>query len=324
MRQRYLGLFCAFVILSPLALSAQTPSSKPIIGFLNSASPGPFAPLVAKFKEGLEKGGFVEGQNVEIEYQWAEGRYERLPQLAAQLVRRNVSVITATGGVVSARAAKGATSTIPIVFLGGTDPAAEGLVSSISHPGGNITGASTYTTVAAPKRVQYLKDMLPNLRKVALLMNPDNPIGDDLRDLAKPGGLPGFEAILVKAQTERDFERAFQEIVDARADAMLVSSDPFFTSRRTALVALAARHRIPAGYAWREYARAGGLLSYGTNLPDSYKDVGEYTAKILKGAKPGDLPILFPRSFFLSINTTTAKNLGLTISRRIVVDELLE
>ncbi len=326
MQERFFIALFVSMVACPLAANAQAPTPKPVIGFLNSASPGPFSPLVAAFHAGLKEGGYVEGQNVTIEYRWAEGQYDRLPALADDLVRRKVSVITATGGVVSAQAARAATSTIPVVFLGGTEPVGEGLVSSFSRPGGNVTGVSTYTSEVAAKRVQLLRDLLPNVGKIAVLTNPENRTGNDLQDIAAAVNTYKLQMVELKAKAESEFESAFTEAVNQGAQALLVSSDPFFTSRRAQIVALAARHKMPAGYAWREYVQSGGLMSYGTSLPGMYRQIGQYVARILKGANPSDLPVQNPTTFVFAVNLTTAKALGLRVPRivRARADELVE
>jgi putative ABC transport system substrate-binding protein len=327
MQVQFFIALLASVVGSPLGAYAQAPAPMmPVIGFLNSASPGPFSPLLAAFHAGLKESGYVEGQNVTIEYRWAEGQYDRLPALADDLVRRKVSVITATGGAVSARAARGATSTIPVVFLGGTEPVGEGLVNSFNRPGGNVTGVSTYTSEVATKRVQILRELMPKVGKIGVLTNPANLTGNDLQDIATAANIGKLQMIELKAKDESEFESAFTEAVNQRAEALLVSSDPFFTSRRAQIVALAARHKIPAGYAWREYVHGGGLMSYGTSLPGSYRQIGQYVARILKGARPSDLPVLNPTTFVFAINLTTAKALGLPIPRIVLAraDELVE
>jgi putative ABC transport system substrate-binding protein len=278
-------------------------------------SPGPAAPLVAAFRAGLEEHGYVEGRNVIIEYRWAEGQYDRLPALADDLVRRKVSVIAATGGTVSARAAKEATTTVPIVFLGGANPVGDGLVNSFSRPGGNITGVSTYTSDLAPKRIQLLRDLMPGVKRVVILTNPDNFSGNDLQDIEAAARRAGLQTINLRARTEGEFESVFMEATNQRAEALLVSSDPFFTSRRDKIIQLAALHKLPTGYAWREYVKDGGLISYGTTLAGSYRQVGQYVGQVLRGAKPADLPVKNPTEFLLTLNLTTAKKLGLPIPR---------
>jgi putative ABC transport system substrate-binding protein len=317
----------ATVIVGPLTANAQAPNPlQPQIGFLNSMSPGPAAPLVAAFRAGLEESGYTDGRNVIIAYRWAEGQYDRLPALADDLIRHKVSVIAATGGAVSARAAKDATTTIPIVFLGGANPVGDGLVNSFSRPGGNITGVSTYTSDLASKRVQVLRDLMPNAKRVAILRNPDNLTGNDLQDIATAAAGAKLQTIDLKAKTLGEFESVFLEGIKRGAEALLVSSDPFFTSRRDKIIQLAAQHNLPTGYAWREYVKDGGLISYGTSLPGSYHQVGQYVGRVLRGAKPADLPVQNPTRFVFAVNLTTAKKLGLTIPRIVLANanELVE
>jgi putative tryptophan/tyrosine transport system substrate-binding protein len=313
---RALLALLATATLGPLTANAQPPTpSQPHIGFLNSMSPGPAAALVAAFRAGLEENGYVEGRNVTIEYRWAEGQYDRLAALADDLVRRKVSVIAATGGTVSARAAKEATTTVPIVFLGGANPVGDGLVTSFSRPGGNITGVSTYTSDLAPKRIQLLRDLLPGVKRVVILTNPDNFSGNDLQDIAAAARSAGLQTIDLKAKTLGEFESVFVEAKNQGAEALLVSSDPFFTSRRDKIIQLAALHKLPTGYAWREYVKDGGLISYGTSLLGSYRQVGQYVGQVLRGARPADLPVKNPTEFLLTLNVTTAKTLGVPIPR---------
>jgi putative ABC transport system substrate-binding protein len=321
--RRVLATLLFSLLTWPCVSSAQTPM--PVIGFLNSASPGPFKPLLAGFHLGLKEGGFVEGQNVVVEYRWAEGQYERLPGLAADLVKRKVSVISATGGAVTARAARASTTTIPVVFLGGTEPVAEGLVDSLSRPGGNVTGVSTYTSELGPKRIELMRELMPNIGKIAILSNPENPTGNDLREIEASPTSGKLQFVMLKAKAESELEAVFTEATKQQAEALLVSADAFFTSRRAQIVALAARHKMPTGYAWREFVRAGGLMSYGTSLPDMYRQVGRYVARILSGAKPADLPVQNPTTFVLAVNMTTAKSLGLTVPRIVLAgaDEVI-
>ena len=325
MQWRVFIVLLSGVMAWPLATSAQGPEM-PTIGFLNSGSSGPFAILLAGFHQGLKDGGYVEGQNITIEYRWAEGQYDRLPMLAADLVRRRVAVITATGGTVSARAAKDATSTIPVVFLGGADPVAEGLIESFNRPGGNVTGVSTFTTELGPKRMELLRELVPKARKIATLTNPENSADVEMQGMGTATRIAGLELISMKAKAENEFEPAFAQAVQQGAEALLVSADPFFNSRRAQLTALAARHALPTAYPWREYVQAGGLMSYGTNLAGAYRQIGQYVARILKGEKPAELPVQNPAKFDLAINLTTAKALGLTVPRLVLAraDEVVE
>jgi putative tryptophan/tyrosine transport system substrate-binding protein len=323
MRRVFLALLVGAVAW-PLGAAGQT-RPLPVIGFLNSASPGPFARLVAAFHEGLKQGGYIEGQNVAIEYRWAEGEYDRLPRLAEDLVRRQVAMIVATGGTVSARAAKAATTTIPILFVGGANPVGEGLVSSLNRPGGNVTGVSTYMAQLAPKRLELLRELVPKAGKIALLINPENPA--DWRGLQDIESVtPAVARLTVQARHEAEFEPAFATIIQQGAQALLVSSDPIFNTRRAQLIALAARHATPTAYPWREYAVAGGLMSFGPSLSGLYRQIGQYAGRVLKGDKPADLPVQNPAQFEMLINLKTARTLGLTVPTTLLVaaDEVIE
>jgi putative ABC transport system substrate-binding protein len=299
----------------------------PVIGFLSSVSPGPLAAFVSAFRQGLSEAGYVEGQNLAIEYRWAEGRYDRLPGLAAELVGRNVGIIVTTGGTVSARAAKSATSTIPIVSVFGGDPVADGLVASFARPGGNLTGLSILVRELMPKRLELLAEMVPQAGAIALLVNPSNPNAERIiREVQEAARAKGVQLHVLKAGTEGEIDAAFASLVELHAGALVVAADPFFNSRREQLVALAARHAVPAIYEWREFATAGGLISYGTSLSAVYRQVGIYTGRILKGAKPADLPVQQPTTFELVVNLNTAKELGITVPPSVLarVDEVIE
>jgi putative ABC transport system substrate-binding protein len=307
----------------PLAARAQQPAM-PVIGFLNSASPGPFALLLSAFHEGLKDGGYVEGKNVTVEYRWANGQYDRLPALAADLVRRRVTVIAATGGTTTAQAAKAATTTIPILFIAGANPVGDGLVSSFNRPGGNVTGVSVYTSELAPKRLELLRELVPKATKIALLVNPGNAVdSQDAQNMLQRAGLP---LLILSATVETEFEREFISATQQGAQALLVSADPFFNSRRTQLVALAARYAVPAAYPWSEYAKAGGLMSYGTSIPGAYRQIGQYVTRILKGAKPADMPVEQPIKFEFVVNLKTAKTLGIDVPTSLLLraDEVIE
>jgi putative ABC transport system substrate-binding protein len=305
----------------PMVARAQQPAI-PVIGFLNSASPGPFAILLSAFHEGLKDGGYVEGKNVTVEYRWADGQYDRLPALAADLVRRRVTVIAATGGIVTARAAKAATTTIPVLFIGGADPVDDGLVSSFNRPGGNVTGVSLLASELVPKRLELLRELVPKATKIAV--NPENAVDrQDAQNIMQRAGLP---LLILSARVETEFEREFITATQQGAQALLVSADTFFNSRRTQLVALAARYAVPAAYPWSEYAKAGGLMSYGTSIPGAYRQIGQYVARILKGEKPADLPVQQPTKFELVINLKIAKALGLNVPPTLLAraDEVIE
>jgi len=310
----------------PLIARAQQ-KAMPVIGYLSSTRPGPAAPLAAAFRQGLSETGFVEGQNLAIEYRFAEGHYDRLPALAAELVGRKVDLIATQGGIPPIQAAKSATSTIPIVFVIGADPVALGLVASFARPGGNLTGFSMLTAELNPKRLELLSELVPQARVIALLVNPNNPRAEPLiADMKEAARTKGVQIPILKAGTEGEIDAAFASLVELRAGALVVGNDPFFNSRREQLVALASRHAVPAIYEWREFAAAGGLISYGTSLTAVYRQSGIYAGKILKGAKPADLPVQQPTKFELVINLKTAKALGLTVPQRLfaLADEVIE
>jgi len=312
-RRTFIGNVVVGLLAVPPAARAQKPAM-PVIGFLSLASPAQWTRYVAGFRQGLNQAGYVEGKNVAIEFRWAEGHHERLPALAVELVSGNVAVLVATGGASSARAAKAATSTIPIVFTGASDPVESGLVASLGRPGGNITGVSVYSVELMAKRLELLRELVPKATVIAMLVNPDNA-GDE--SYAR-GALEGTRSLgqqlhVLNARTEREIDAAFARLAQLRADALVVAPDPFFNVRREQIVGLAARHAVPTMFDFREFAAAGGLISYAPSLSEVYRQAGIYTGKILNGAKPGDLPVLQPTNVELVINQKTAKALGLTI-----------
>ncbi len=309
----------------PLAGRAQQ-KAMPVIGYLGTASPVPASPTRAAFRQGLSETGYVEGQNLAIEYRWAEGSYDRLPALAADLVGRKVDVIVATSSP-AALAAKNATSTIPIVFFSGGDPVADGLIPSIARPGGNLTGVSGLVTDLHAKRLELLSDLIPQAKVIALLVNPTNAGAERvIRGVQEAARAKGVQLPILKASTEAEIDAAFASLVQLHAGALVVGSEPFLNSRREQIVALASRHAVPAIYQFRESAVAGGLISYGPSVTAAFRLVGTYTGKILKGAKPADLPVEQPTKFELVVNLKTATALGLTVPQSLLAraDEVIE
>ena len=310
----------------PLAARAQQPAM-PVIGFLNPTSPDPNVDLLRAFRQGLKETGYVEGENVAIEYRWAENQIDRMPALAAELVRKQVAVIATTGATVAASAAKAVTTTIPIVFLTGADPVESGLVASLARPGGNLTGINLLTIDLTAKRLELLRELVPAATRVAVLANPAGPAPEAmLRDVETAARAMGLQVQVLNAGTSPEIDAAFASFVRERPDALFVGPDPFFVSRRVQLVHLASRHAVPAAYTQRDYAVAGGLMSYGSNLMDAFRQVGVYTGRILKGAKPADLPVVQPSKFELVINHQTARMLGITVPDKLLVaaDEVIE
>jgi putative ABC transport system substrate-binding protein len=310
----------------PLAARAQQPV-KPVVGYLSSRSPDDTAHLLDGFRQGLGAGGFIERQNVTIEYRWALGRYDRLPALATELARIPVGLIVSTGGEPSALAAKSATSTIPIVFATGSDPVKAGLVASYNRPGGNATGINFLTADMEAKRLGLLHEMLPQANAIAFLYNPKFVVAEDqLRDVREAARILGLQVDVFPASTESEINAAFRAMAERRIAAVTIGGDPFFDTRRGQLLALAAYNGLPVIYQFREYAAAGGLVSYGIDAVDAYHQVGIYAARILKGAKTIDLPVLQPTKFELVINLNTAKALGLDIPATLLAraDEVIE
>jgi putative ABC transport system substrate-binding protein len=310
----------------PLALKAQQ-GNQLAVGFLSSRSPEESGDLVDAFRGGLKEAGFAEGENAAIEYRWAHGDYARLPALAHELVNRKVAVIAAVGGDPSPLAAKAATSTIPIVFAVGSDPVGIGLVESFNRPGGNVTGITTSTNAMEPKRLALLRELAPAVALIGALVNPNFPAAArqalDIEDAARA---IGQRIVVAKASTDAELDTAFASLVNAGIGALLVTADPYFDTRRDRIVTFAAQHRLPAIYQFRQFALAGGVLSYGLNFNDVYRQVGVYATKVLKGAKPADLPVQHVTKFELVINVKTAKALGITISDNLLslADEVIE
>jgi putative tryptophan/tyrosine transport system substrate-binding protein len=322
-RRDFLTFLGRAAIAWPFAARAQ----QPVIGYLHSGSPSPYGHLVAAFRQGLKEAGYVEGQNVAIEWRWAEGRYDQLPALAADLVGRRVAIIVTQGGDPPLLAAQSATSTIPIVFSCSSDPVKLGLVDSLNRPGGNITGVWLYTSLLGTKRLELMRHLLPSGTLIAVLVNPDNPNAHiDTTELQDAARTLGQSIRLVKASTEAEVDTVLTTLGDRHGSALLVNTDPFFLARCDQFASLAAKYAIPTIYAQREFAVAGGLISYGTSLADGYRQVGTYAGRVLKGEKPADLPVIQPTKFELVINLRAAKALGLTIPSTMLAlaDEVIE
>jgi putative ABC transport system substrate-binding protein len=300
----------------------------PTIGYLGNGSPGTDADYVAAFRQGLQETGFVEGRNVASEYLWADGQYERLPALAADLVRRQMTVIAALGGSPSALAAKAATATIPVVFIVGVDPVGGGLVTSLARPGGNLTGVTVLNQELGPKRLELLRDLVPTASTIALLVNPASPVVAEStsRELQAAARTLGVELHVLHASTERDFDPAFATMIQRRAGALVIGPDPSFVSRSEQLAALTVRHALPAICQSRAFAAAGGLMSYGGSLNDAYHLAGVYTGRVLRGEKPADLPVEQATRVELIINLKAAKTIGIAVPRALIAlaDEVIE
>jgi putative tryptophan/tyrosine transport system substrate-binding protein len=326
-RRDLIKLLGAAALAWPAAARAQQ-SALPVIGLVNAGSPDPAALRVAAFRKGLSETGYVEGQNVTVEYHWFGGQYDRLPTLMADLVRRRVAVIATPGGTLAASAAKAATTTIPIVFGVGEDPVKLGLVSSLARPGGNATGFNIFIWEVAAKRLGLLRELAPRISRVAVLINPANVPSAEatLRDLPEAARAIGLQIQILNAGTSREIEAAFVTLVRDRADALFVAADTFLISRRVQFVTLATRHGVPAAYSTREEVEAGGLMSYGTDIADMWRHVGAYAGQVLKGAKPADLPVVQATKFEFVINLVTARALGLEVSPTLLAraDEVIE
>ena len=310
----------------PVAAHAQNKATQ-VVGFIGVGSPVGFAAEVAAFEQALKGSGWTVGQNLTIEYRWAEGHFDRLPGFAKELVDLKVAVIATSGGALAARAAKSATGTIPIVFETGIDPIEAGLVQSFSRPGGNLTGITIATGELNPKRLDLLTDLVPDARVIAMLVNPNNSQTDHMLAVAQQAAkAKGIQLPILKARTEDEFEPAFASLKPMHAGALLVGNDPFFYTRREQLVSLAARFAVPAIYEWREFAVIGGLASYGTSLVDMYRRFGTYVGQVLAGAKPADLPVEQPTKFEFVMNLKTAKALGITVPQPLLAraDEIIE
>jgi putative ABC transport system substrate-binding protein len=326
-RREFITLLCGAALAGPRAARAQQQQALPVIGFLRSTSIERSSHLIAAFLHGLKGTGYFEGQNVTVVYRSAEGQYDRLPALAADLVQRRVDVIVATGGSAPARAAQAATSAIPIVFTGGGDPVQDGLVTSLNRPRGNPTGVSLLTLDIGSKRLGLLRELVPNARTIALLINPKSPeLGQHFQEVQVAAHNLGQQVQVLNAANEEEIDSAFLALARERPDALLLDPDPFLVSRREQIVTLANHYRIPALYEWREFAEAGGLASYGPSHTEPYRLVGIYTGRILKGAKPADLPVVQSTKFELVINLRTARRIGFEIPPMLLAraDEVIE
>jgi putative tryptophan/tyrosine transport system substrate-binding protein len=330
-RREFITLMCGAAAVWPLAARAQQSAAMPVVGFLHGGSLAAFAPFLDGFRVGLKESGYIEGKNVAIEYRWAENQYDRLSGMAADLVRRQVTVIFTGGG---GRVAKAATAAIPIVFTTGEDPVKAGLVASLNRPGGNVTGITLFYVELGTKRLELLRELVPKAELVGLLTNPRSPQGmgsnteaeEQERDARAAASIMGRQLIIVHASSESEIDEAFSTVVQQRAGALIVASDIFLSTRKDQLIALASRHAIPTIYPWRDAVSAGGLIGYGIDLTDSYRQAGGYVGRIIQGAKPGELPVLQPTKFLLAINLKTARSLGLTVPliMQMTADEVTE
>jgi len=326
-RRDFVALLGGAAAAWPLTARAQQPTM-PVIGVLDARSPGSVEGTLRGFRQGLKESGYVEGENLALEYRWANNQIDRLPALAADLVRRQVAVIVATGGPASALAAKAATTTIPIVFIVNEDPVSLGLVASLARPGGNATGVNIFTAELTAKRLDLLRELVPGAARVGVLVNPAQATSAEstLRDVAAAARITGLQIKVLNASTSLEIEAAFASFMQERPDALLVGPDAYFYTRRVQLTHLASHLSIPATYAQRDYVEAGGLMSYGSNLTDAFRQIGVYAGRILKGAKAADLPVVQSSKFELVINASTARMLGLTVPDKLLVaaDEVIE
>ena len=327
MRRREFIALLGGITAGTLYKSAQAQPGIPLVGFLSSGTERAFAPNVAGFINGLKETGFIVGQNVAVEYRWAESQYDRLPIMANELARRPIALLVASGGTAVVRAAQGATRNIPIVFTTADDPVANGLVASLNHPGKNITGIALLSTELAAKRLGLVREMVPQAKSIALLVNPDNPENAaGTKNAQEAADSVGVKVLVLNAGTQQDIDSAFRTIVQERAGALIVGTDPFYFIRQNQIISLAARNAVPTIYFLRESVVAGGLMSYGTDFPNAYRQLGIYVGRILKGEKPDELPVLQPTKFELVVNTKTAKSLGLSIPPGVlaIADEVIE
>jgi len=325
-RRKFITLAGGAAIAWPLAVRAQQPAM-PVIGFLSSASPDLYANRLRAFRQGLKEAGYVEGQNVAIEYRWAEGQNNRLPALAAELVQRHVDVIVAAGGTPSAVATKAATATIPIVFGVAVDPVKIGLVASLNRPGGNLTGITNLNVEVGPKRLELLRELIPTATNIAVLVNPTSPIAEPFaRSMQAAARTLGQQVYVLQASAEQDFDKVFADLVRLRAGALVISPDVFFNTRIIQLAVLSLRHAVPAIFQYREFAAAGGLISYGSDETEYYRLIGIYAGRILKGEKPAELPVVQSTKVEMILNLKTAKALGITVPLPLLgrADEVIE
>jgi putative tryptophan/tyrosine transport system substrate-binding protein len=325
-RRAFITLLGGAAVAWPLVAHTQQPAM-PVVGFLSSRSPAESTAVIAAFRQALRETGFVEGQNLAIAFRWAEGRYERLPALAAELVGLRVAVLLAAGGPPAAHAAKAATSTIPIVFSAASDPVRLGLVASLNRPGGNITGMGTFNATLLAKRLEILNELVPSAAAMGYLVNPTNQSADiELQEVSAAAKVLGIELSILNASTEQELDDAFAAAAKMRLRGVVVAGEPFFDSRRERIVTLAAKYAIAASYGFREYVTTGGLMSYGTSITDSYRQAAIYVGRILKGEKAADMPVMQPTKFELAINLKTARTLGLTVPDKLLVaaDEVIE